>query len=244
MSRATSNPLIKKAGTVSEYTFEQIQELRRCQQDPVYFIRKYCRIQHPVRGAIDFELYDYQIEMIENYHNHNYNIVLSARQTGKSTVSSMYLLWFAIFNFDKEILIASNKNAGAMEMISRIQYAYMHLPMWIKPGVMEDGWNKHAIGFDNDSKIVSTATSEDSGRGLSISLLYLDEFAFVGASIAEKFWTAMAPTLATGGGCIISSTPNGDTNLFATLWRQALVEANSYKTMYVPWDAPPSTIVR
>ena len=239
MSRATSNPLIKKAGTVDDFTLEQLQELRRCQEDAVYFIRNYCRIQHPTRGAIDFELYDYQIEMIENFQGHINNIVLSARQTGKSTVSSMFLLWYAIFQDDKTVLIASNKNAGAMEMISRIQYAYMHLPHWLKPGIKEDGWNKHAIGFDNDSKIVSTATSENSGRGLSISLLYLDEFAFVSPSIAEEFWTAIAPTLSTGGACIISSTPNGDTNLFATLWRQAMVEANSYKPLFVRWDAPP-----
>lgn len=239
MSRATKNPLIKKAGTVDEFTLEQIRELKKCSEDPVYFIRKYCRIQHPTRGAINFELYDYQIEMIENYHQNRYNIVLSARQTGKSTVSSMFLLWYAIFNFDKTILIASNKNKGAMEMIQRIQYAYMYLPQWLKPGVKEDGWNKHAIGFDNDSRIESTATSEDAGRGMSISLLYLDEFAFVSPTIAEEFWSAMSPTLSTGGACIISSTPNGDSNLFAFLWRQALVEANSYVAKFVPWDAPP-----
>lgn len=239
MSKATKNPLIKKAGTVDEFTLEQIQELKRCSEDPVYFIKTYCRIQHPTRGAINFELYDYQEEMVNNFHQNRNNIVLSARQTGKSTVSSMFLLWYAIFNFDKTILIASNKNAGAMEMISRIQYAYMYLPMWLKPGVKDDGWNKHEVKFDNDSRIVSTATSENSGRGMSISLLYLDEFAFVSPSIAEEFWSAIQPTLSTGGEIIISSTPNGDTNLFAFLWHQALVEANDYKYQFVKWDAPP-----
>lgn len=239
MSRATKDPQIKRAGEQCEYTMEQVRELRRCQDDPIYFIKKYCRIQHPVRGAISFQLYDYQEEMIRNFHENRMNIVLSARQTGKSTVSSMYLLWFAIFNFDKTILIASNRNKGAMEMIERIQYAYRNLPHWLKPGVTDDGWNKHAIKFDNESSIESEATSENSGRGSSISLLYLDEFAFVPPAIAEEFWASISPTLATGGSCIISSTPNGDTNIFATLWRGAQVEANGFKATYVAWDDPP-----
>lgn len=159
--------------------------------------------------------------------------------THNSTVSSMYLLWFAIFNFDKTILIASNKNKGAMEMISRIQYAYQHIPHWLKPGVTEDGWNKHSIKFDNDSRIESEATSENSGRGMSISLLYLDEFAFVAPSIADEFWTAIAPTLSTGGSCIMSSTPNGDSNLFAQIWRGAQVDANGFFPVEVRWDQPP-----
>lgn len=239
MSRATKDPQIKRAGEKSEYTIEMIRELKRCREDPVYFIRKYCRIQHPVRGAINFELYDYQVEMIENFHSKTNNIVLSARQTGKSTVSSMYLLWFAMFQNDKTVLIASNKNKGAIEMIERIQYAYKNLPHWLKPGVTDDGWNKHSIKFDNESTIESEATSENSGRGQSISLLYLDEFAFVPPAIAEEFWASIAPTLSTGGDCIISSTPNGDTNTFAQLWRGALVEANDFSPSFVRWDQPP-----
>ena len=233
------NPLIKKANTPVEYTLEQVQELDKCRKDPVYFIQNFCRIQHPVRGAIAFDLYDYQIDQIRAYHEQRSVVVLSARQTGKSTVASMYLLWFAIFQDDKTVLIASNKNKGAMEMISRIQYAYQYLPDWIKPGIVDDGWNKHTIKFDNDSKIDSEATSENSGRGASISLLYLDEFAFVKPAIADEFWTSIAPTLATGGDCIVSSTPNGDTNIFAQLWRGAQVEANGFFPIFVPWDAPP-----
>lgn len=238
MARA-KNPLIKKANAPTEYTLEQVQEFEKCAADPVYFIQNFCRIQHPVRGAIPFELYDYQIDMIRSFHEKKSVVVLSARQTGKSTVSSMYLLWFAMFNFDKTVLIASNKNKGAMEMILRIQYAYQFLPDWLKPGIEDDGWNKHSLKFDNKSRIESTATSDDSGRGMSISLLYLDEFAFVKPSIADEFWTSIAPTLATGGDCIMSSTPNGDTNIFAQIWRGAEVDANGFYPVFVPWDAPP-----
>lgn len=204
-------------------------------------------IQHPTRGAIPFEMYPYQEEMIRAFQQNRFNIILSARQTGKSITAAVYILWFAIFHFDKQILVASNKNKGAMKMIHRIKYAYECLPMWLKPGVLDDGWNKHNISFDNKSIIDSTATSEDSGRGDSISLLFLDEFAFVKPNIQNLFWTSILPTLSTGGSCIMSSTPNGDSNLFAQLWRSAQVEQTiaveedtvTFVPMFVPWDAPP-----
>jgi len=247
---AKRNDKIKKANQELEYTPEQMAELHKCSKDPVYFAKTYVKIQHPKRGAIPFELYDYQIDLFNSFQSNRYSIILSARQTGKSICSAIYLLWFAMFHFDKRILIASNKNKGAMEMISRIAYAYQNMPVWLKPGVTDTGWNKHAIEFDNGSKIESTATSEDSGRGDSISLLYLDEFAFVKPSIQSKFWTSILPTLSTGGGCIMSSTPNGDSDLFATLWRSAEIHKDTllddtsedslvFTPIYVPWDAPP-----
>lgn len=238
MARA-KNVNLKKPNQELEYTHEQVQELKRCAQDPVYFIKKYVMIQHPVRGALPFDLYSYQEKMIRAYQDNRYTVVLSARQTGKSVTSAAYLLWYAMFNFDKTVLIAANKNANAMEMILRIRFAYENLPFWIKPGVKDDGWNKHEIGFDNDSRIVSTATSEDSGRGMAISLLFLDEFAFVKPTIQDEFWTSIAPTLSTGGSCIMTSTPNGDMNIYAQVWRAAEQGTNGFHPIHVTWDEPP-----
>lgn len=236
---ARKNPNIKKANTEVEFTPEQIMELKRCAQDPVYFIKHYVKTQHPVKGIIPLDLYDYQIDMVKAYMEHRYNITLSARQTGKTVVAAAFILWYAVFNFDKTVLIAANKNSNAMEMIHRIRIAYENLPMFLKPGVMDDGWNKHSVGFDNGTRIISEATSENSGRGLSISLLYLDEFAFVAPNIQEEFWTSISPTLSTGGSCIMTSTPNGDMDLYATLWRGAQVGSNGFNPIRVYWDQPP-----
>jgi Terminase large subunit, T4likevirus-type, N-terminal/Terminase RNaseH-like domain len=219
--------------------------------DPVYFIGTYCQIEHPVKGGIQFDMYDYQIEMVRTFHRSKNTIALSARQTGKSATAAAYLLWFAIFKFEKTILIASNKNDNAMEMIRRCKFMYERLPMWLKPGLNLDGYNKHEIGFDNGSRIISQATTENTGRGLAISLLFLDEFAFVRDNVAVLFWTSISPTLATGGDCIITSTPNGDSNLFAQMWRGANIPnigedgtaqkegINGYIPIEVKWDAPP-----
>lgn len=233
------NPSIVKANQQFEYTREQILEIKKCAQDPVYFIKKYVRIQHPKHGSIPFELYPYQEEMLKDFRSERFCIVLSARQTGKTWTTNAYLLWYAMFNEDKTILIVSNKNDNAMENIGRIQYMYENLPNWLKPGVNEDGWNKHEVGFDNKSRIISKATTESSGRGYSISLLFCDEFAFVRPGIQDAFWTSIQPTLATGGACIICSTPNGDANLFARLWRGAEAKVNGFKSRHVKWDEPP-----
>lgn len=185
----------------------------------------------------------YDLELDDDNHLYYTNGIVS-----HNTVTSMaYLLWFSIFNFEKTILIASNKNDNAMECIHRIKFMYERLPHWIKPGLESDGWNKHNIGFDNGSRIISTATSENSGRGLSISLIYMDEFAFVRDTIQNEFWTSMAPTLATGGSCIITSTPNGDSNLFAQIWRGAnipvtadsVIGTNGFFPIEVKWNDPP-----
>ncbi len=163
--------------------------------------------------------------------------------THNSITSAIFLLWFAMFIPDKTVLIAANKNDNAIEMISRIQYAYEFIPMWLKPGVTDDGWNKHSLKFDNKSRIVSAATSGNSGRGMSISLLFLDEFAFVAPNIQEEFWTSILPTLSTGGACIMSSTPNGAVDKFASIWRAANLENNTdgliFKPIHVAWDEPP-----
>lgn len=242
-----NNPFLKRAHEQTEYTPNHIKELDRCMTDAEYFIMNYCEIQHAVKGSIKFTLRPYQQRMVKLFSENRLSIVLAARQIGKSWIAGAYLLWFAMFHFDKTVVIASNKNDNAMEMIHRIRFMYERVPHWLKPGLQEDGWNKHQMGFDNSSRIISQPTSENTGRGLSISLLFLDEFAFVRDAVAEDFWTSVSPTLATGGSCIICSTPNGDTNRFAQLWRGANIPSpdnpavgiNGFAPIEIKWDEPP-----
>lgn len=241
MSRG--NPRLKKANSQSEFDEFRISELARCSEDPIYFAENYVKIVHPTKGEIPLVLWDFQKQMILNYKNNRYSITLASRQVGKSTIAVVYLLWLAMFRESQTILIASNKRAGAQEMIGKIRFAYEAMPEWLKPGVAPEDWNKESLSFDNKSRIVSTATSPDSGRGMSISCLYLDEFAFVAPNIQEEFWASITPTLSTGGSCIITSTPNGATNLFAQIWRSAEAGVSGDGFEFLPlrvrWDEPP-----
>ena len=186
---------------------------------PEYFLSNYFYIQHPTRGKLKYQPYDYQTRLVNTYHGYRFSISLMPRQTGKSTTAAGYLLWYAMFVRDSTILVAAHKHAGSQEIMQRIRYAYESVPDYIRAGVT--GYNKGSIDFENGSRIISTATTENTGRGMSISLLYLDEFAFVRPTIAEEFWTSISPTLATGGKCIITSTPNSDEDQFAQIWRSA-----------------------
>lgn len=214
--------LVKRAYHGTTMTEEQVLEFAKC-ADPItgpeYFMSNYFYIQHPTKGRMRYEPYEYQKNLIKTYHNYRFSISLMPRQTGKSTSAAGYLLWYAMFVPDSTILIAAHKFTGSQEIMSRIRYAYELCPDFIRAGVPT--YNKGNIDFDNGSRIISTATTENTGRGLSISLLYCDEFAFVRPTIGREFWTSISPTLATGGKCIITSTPNSDEDQFATLWKGA-----------------------
>ena len=222
MSISLDGGLVKKGHQQESFTREQLEDFAACahpKTGPFYFLKNYFNIQHPVKGKLLYKAYDYQIKLLETYHNYRFNINMLPRQTGKTTTAAGYLLWRAMFVPDSIILIAAHKYAGAQEIMQRIRYAYELCPNHIRAGVTS--YNKGSIEFDNGSRIIAQATTENTGRGLSISLLYSDEFAFVRPSIAKEFWTSISPTLATGGSAIITSTPNSDEDQFALLWRDA-----------------------
>lgn len=185
----------------------------------LYFMNNFFYIQHPTRGSMLYQPYDYQRKLIDTYHRYRYSISLMPRQSGKTTSAAGYLLWYAMFVRDSTILIAAHKYTGAQEIMQRIRYAYENCPDYIRGGAVT--YNKGNLDFDNGSRIVSATTTENTGRGMSLTLLYMDEFAFVRPTIAQEFWTSITPTLATGGKCIITSTPNSDEDQFAQIWKGA-----------------------
>ncbi len=222
MAKSLDGVLTKKANTKDTYTEAQIQDLLQC-MDPntgyLYFAKHFAYIQHPVKGKLLFDPFDYQERLLESYHNFRFNINMLPRQTGKTTCAAVYLAWYAMFHPDQTILIAAHKYTGAQEIMQRIRYVYECCPDHIRAGVIN--YNKGSIEFENGSRIVSATTTGNTGRGMSISLLYCDEFAFVAPNIAEEFWTSISPTLATGGRAIITSTPNSDEDTFAQIWKDA-----------------------
>ena len=222
MAKSLDGVLTKKAHKQERYTEEQVRDLLAC-ADPesgyLYFAQNFFHIQHPVKGKIKFQPFDYQIRLLAAYHDHRFNINMLPRQSGKTTCASAYLLWYAMMVPDQTVLVAAHKYTGAQEIMQRIRYGYELCPDHIRSGVVN--YNKGSIEFDNGSRIVSATTTGNTGRGMSISLLYCDEFAFVQPNIANEFWTSISPTLATGGRAIITSTPNSDEDEFATIWKES-----------------------
>jgi hypothetical protein len=377
-----TNLSIKKAYAQTEYTPESIQDLIRCKSDPVYFIEKFVKVQHPTKGILPMELYEYQKRMLAAIHEKKDTVVLASRQLGKTTVVAMYILWLTCFADDKLAVIASKAMNHATEIMSRIKFAYEELPAWLKPGCRY--YSRTSIEFDNGSKIKSEATSEKTGRGgspscldgstkitlrnketgeiqvipierilslvdylselprkgfyeiagfqvltgsgfkdftglletknsktlklefsdrsnlictpdhkifangefrpaselltgdiidrnlkvlsllphcesqtvydlvqvedvhsyitnsvISHNCLFIDEIAFLNRRIQEEMWASIAPSLSTGGKFILTSTPNGDSDLFATIWRGANSGQNSFFPVKALWHEHP-----
>ena len=218
----TEDTLVKAPYRDTPFPDYQLEEFVKCadpDHGPEYFMSNYFYIQHPVRGKMLYRPYDYQKRLIDTYHNHRFSISMMPRQTGKSTSAAGYLLWYAMFIPDSTILVAAHKHLGSQEIMARIRYAYELCPDYIRAGATS--YNKLSLDFENGSRIQSAPTTENTGRGMSLSLLYADEFAFVRPGVAKEFWTSISPTLATGGKCIITSTPNSDEDQFALLWKGA-----------------------
>ena len=231
------NPSVKRDGVESQFTKEQILEYKKCMDDPVYFAQKYVKIISLDEGLVPFELYPYQRDMFKHFNDNRFSIVLACRQSGKSISSVVYLLWYACFHPEKTIAILANKGAVAREMLARITLALENLPFFLQPGCK--ALNKGSIEFSNNSRIIAAATSGSSIRGLSINLLFLDEFAFVEND--AQFYTSTYPVVSAGKETqiIICSTANGVGNVYHKLWEGAVTDTNEFKPFRVDWwDVP------
>jgi hypothetical protein len=216
-----SNPRIKKAGVPIEFTPEQIMEIAKCADDPIYFIEKYIKIITVDEGLVPIVLRDYQKDIILAYKENRYVICKLPRQTGKTTCTTGFILWYVLFQQHKTVGILAQKEKIANEILTKIKLAYEHLPMFIQQGVME--WNKSTIAIENGCRIICETTSSGSIRGFAINLLYLDEFAHVPTNIADEFFTSVWPTISSGESSkmIMTSTPNG-MNMFYKFWQDAI----------------------
>ena len=232
------NPLLKKANTPIEFTQEQIEEYIKCKDDPVYFAQNYVQIVTLDHGLQPFKTYDFQEKLINNFHNHRFNICKMPRQTGKSTTCVSYLLHYAIFNDSVNIGILANKATTARELLARLATAYENLPKWMQQGILV--WNKGNIELENGSKILAASTSASAVRGMSFNILFLDEFAFVPNHIADAFFASVYPTITSGKSTkvIIVSTPHG-MNHFYRMWTDAEKKRNEYVPTDVHWSEVP-----
>jgi len=210
-------------------------EYIKCAKDPIYFLKKYAVIQHPIEGKIPFTLYDFQEKTLEDFNDHNYNIILKARQLGISTLVAGYSLWLMTFQSDKNILVIATKQDTAKNLVTKIRVMHANLPNWVKSSCTED--NKLSLKYSNGSQVKAISSGEDSGRSEALSLLILDEAAFIPK--IDTIWTAAQSTLSTGGQCIALSTPNGVGNWFHKTWTDAETGKSDWNFIKLHWSLHP-----
>jgi len=232
------NPNLKRANVAQSWTKEELKEYQRCMADPQYFVENYIMIVSLDEGLVPFKLYDFQKEMIGTFHQNRFTICKLPRQSGKSTTIIAYLLHYVLFNPSVNVAILANKAATARDLLGRLQLAYEHLPKWLQQGVMS--WNKGSLELENGSKILASSTSASAVRGGSYNIIFLDEFAYVPANVAEQFFSSVYPTISSGKTTkvMIVSTPHG-MNMFYKLWVDAEEERNEYIPIEVHWSEVP-----
>jgi len=214
----------------------QVQEIVKCGKEPLYFINKYVKIQHPERGTISFNTYPFQDDCVENFIDNRFNIIVKSRQLGLSTLVAAYAVWLAIFYKDKSVLVIATKLAVAQNFIKKVKVAIKSLPPWlILPEIT--GNNKQSVEFGNGSTIKAIPTSDDAGRSEALSLLIIDEAAFV--RNFDELWMGLYPTLSTGGRAIVLSTPNGVGGQYYDLYMKAENGDNDFHATKLIWDVHP-----
>ena len=214
-------------------------EIIRCGKDPHYFINNYVRIQHPVRGLIPFRMFDYQEELVQDYMDYRFNVILKGRQIGISEITAAYAAWLMLFHRNKNILVMATKADTAKNIIKKVKVALKKLPQWLQISeIITD--NKLSIELANGSQIKAIASADDAGRSEALSLLIIDEAAFV--KNLSELWTGLIPTVSAGGNIIVLSTPNGTGNLFHKLYTDAEKGQNEFHHTMLMWWVHPERI--
>jgi hypothetical protein len=232
------NANLKAINVRLSYTLDQIEEYRKCAEDPIYFIETYCKIVTLDHGLQPFKLYDCQKKKVRVIHENRKVILMEGRQQGKTTTSAAYILWYTLFQESKTVAILANKATAAREVLYRYQLMYENLPMWLQQGVTT--WNKGDIALENGSIVFTAATSRQGIRGKSVNLLYVDETAIIPNNLAEEFFTAVYPTISAGETTkiLLSSTPLGY-NHFWKFWNDAQHDRNGFVPLFIPyWEIP------
>ena len=232
------NPNLKSIGLQLQFTPEQIQEIVRCQKDPVYFIENYCHIVSLDKGLVKFTLYDCQKKKVDVILNNRKVVLMEGRQQGKTITSAACILWYTLFQDSKTVAILANKGSAAREVLDRYQIMYEHLPMWMQQGVKT--WNKGNVELENGSKVFTAATTASGIRGKSVNWLYIDEAAIIPNNVAEQFFASVYPTISAGTTTkiLLTSTPLGY-NHFWKFWNEAEKGKNGFVHHFIPyWEIP------
>lgn len=228
-----NDPELKKGNILWEYTVDEMEEIKKCASDVVYFADNYCKVMTD-EGIQQIKLRDYQVQILRQYQYYRKNIFVSSRQSGKTITSSIFLLWYLLFNYEKNALIMANIGDTASELIDKIKIIIKGLPFFLKPGILI--FNVMTLKFDNGCRIMAKTTTKTSAIGYAIHMLYMDEFAHINPNFINDFFRSVYPTISASqiARVIITSTPNG-LNKFWEIYKGAVDGTNDFNPIKVEW---------
>jgi hypothetical protein len=219
-------------------TEEEENEFIKCASSPIYFLNKHGYVFDIITNKVDrITIFDYQKEVLNNYEKYKNNVILKARQTGLSVITAGYCLWRLIFKPDENILVISMDGNSSKKFLSILKRYLSYIEPWLLPDTIEKN-NTTTLEFSNGSKIYATASGKQAGRGETLSLLVLDEAAFI--ENAQSIWMGAGIALSSEEAkCIMISTPNGTSGLYYSMWTGSKKAANDFHRTEVSWTKHP-----
>lgn len=229
--------------TDNEVNGNELEEYTKCKIDINYFANNYCFIKSEDGAFHKMTLRDYQYDILDLYDNNKLSILMASRQVGKTIIASIYILHYMLFNDTKSVLIAANVLDTSKEVLDKIKTIYTYLPFFLQQGI--DVWNVSQIKFKNGCRAKAFAMTKNASIGNTGDLVYIDEFAHINDTVANKFYKSIFPTIASieNSKIIITSTPNGY-NLFHDILTDSEREdtdplKNNFASMRTYWYEVP-----
>lgn len=232
------NENILRKDALFKWTDEMKADLKLCVKSILHFAENHFYIITE-DGKKKIELYKYQKSLLKAFKSNRFNVVLSSRQSGKTTTITIYALWLVCFQSDKRITIVANKEATAKEIFARIKMAYEQLPIYLKPPIKS--WRKDGFNLGNDSAITVSTTSSSGPRGSTSNLLIIDEMAHCPNDLMKELWKSAIPIISSmkKSQIVVISTPNGTDNKFYELYQDSQKENSEWHLEVVNWwDVP------
>jgi len=233
------NENLLRGNSQFKWTDKMIDELKLCNKSILHFAENYFFITTLDEGKKKIELYKYQKKLLKAFKNNRFNIVLSSRQSGKTTTITIYALWIVCFQSDKRITIVANKESTAKEIFARIKMAFEQLPVWMKPSVKS--WRKDGFQLANDSAITVSTTSSAGPRGSTSNLLIIDEMAHCPNELMKELWKSAIPIISSSkkSQIVVISTAKGTDNKFYEIYQESQKENSDWHLEVVNWwDVP------
>jgi len=220
---------------------EQLKELARIMKDTPYALRTYLQtFDNTQKKYVPMDLFEDQIQLIQDYEDYNENITRKYRQAGVTTVTAAWLskkLQLAKPDNPERVLLIANKRDTAVEMANKVRHFIEQWPDWINVGFSPDKNSESRFRLNNGCEVKAVATSADALRGYTPTILVFDEAAYIEAG--DDFWAASMASLSTGGKIILISTPNGYDAIYYGVYDQALRGINDFHITDLRWFKDP-----
>lgn len=204
---------------------------------PPHFISNHVKIKHPLYGNGDFNLHDFQENLVNHINVNRFSIILSARQMGITQTLLATALWHLNYRPNINIVICGRDMRASKEMLKIITDMHTSLPLNLKNSVRMT--TRQNLTLSNGSSVMACDPDTlHTFKGYSISLMIIDGFSHINrqASILNN---AIPMLTASSGKLVLASSVVQRHSIFHNTWNDAINNRGSFSPMEFVWQDHP-----